>query len=275
MVKFLTTRGISAGIEQIINDAQESLVLISPYIKAHPTIKERLERKSRDGFDIHLVCREKNLEHAERDWLRSMPFMKVSYRENLHAKCYMNEHEALVTSMNLYGYSEVNNEEMGLLVSLKEDRRLYEQITDEVLRIVEGSRDAPIEEAQAKTEHSVGSPLTRGMAQANRTSSVAPKDRNVTATAKPQSRPSGKALSRPSAGVPSHGFCIRCKTEVPTDPSKPYCRRCYTTWELFENPEYEEKHCHTCGSEHTSTLLKPVCLSCYRKYKDVFEFAVG
>ena len=132
MVEFLTTRQVSGRIERIIRDAQKHLVIISPYIRAHQTIKERLEQKSRDGFDINLICREKDLKPREREWLQSMPFIKVSYLANVHAKCYANEHEALVTSMNLYDYSEVNNYEMGLSVSREADGELYNKVVKEI-----------------------------------------------------------------------------------------------------------------------------------------------
>ena len=57
--------------------------------------------------------------------------------------------------------------------------------------------------------------------------------------------------------------------------SAKYCKRCYASWRRFENEEYEEIHCHTCGKDYPSNLLKPVCYTCYKKYKDVFEFAVS
>ena len=52
--------------------------------------------------------------------------VRTSFRENLHAKCYLNENEALVTSMNLYEFSQQNNDEMGILVSKHDDPALYE-----------------------------------------------------------------------------------------------------------------------------------------------------
>ena len=250
MVEFLTTREISARIERIIRDAKEHLVLISPYIKAHRTIKERLEQKIGNGFDIHLVCREKNLRTEEREWLQSMPFMKVSYRESLHAKCYVNEHEALVTSMNLYDYSELHNDEMGLLVSAGPDAGLYNEVVTEVLNLIEVSEEASTEEPQTKPKGRTTSAWTRGKTQA-------------------RNRP------RVTTSIPTDGFCIRCKADIPANPSQPYCRLCYTSWKRFGNKSYEEKYCHIGGCEFASTLLKPLCRDCYRKYKDVFEFATA
>ena len=52
-------------------------------------------------------------------------------------------------------------------------------------------------------------------------------------------------------------------------------RRCYASWKRYENDSYEEKHCHTCGSKHAATLIKPLCGACYTKFKDLFKFVVG
>ena len=84
-----------------------------------------------------------------------------------------------------------------------------------------------------------------------------------------------KEMSVQQLGVPKDGFCLRCKDSIPADPTKPYCNRCYNSWRRYKNPEHGEKHCHTCGTEVSSTLLKPLCITCYRKYKDVFEFVTA
>ena len=59
----------------------------------------------------------------------------------LHAKCYLNEKEAIVTSMNLYSYSQDNNDEMGIYVTKKEDPELYEEISNEAKRLLRISEE--------------------------------------------------------------------------------------------------------------------------------------
>ena len=61
---------------------------------------------------------------------------------------------------------------------------------------------------------------------------------------------------------PGDGFCIRCKAALPADPEQPYCDRCYRSWNRYKNESYEEKYCHTCGNEQTTTRLKPLCVAC-------------
>ena len=62
------------------------------------------------------------------------------------------------------------------------------------------------------------------------------------------------------ANEPEDGFCIRCKAVLPADLERPYCQRCYRNWNKDET--YEEKYCHICGHEHTTTLRKPLCVAC-------------
>ena len=76
------------------------------------------------------------LRPEENNWLRSMNSIRTGFLSDLHAKCYMNENEALVTSMNLYEYSQVNNYEMGISASREEDPKLYEEIEKESERIL-------------------------------------------------------------------------------------------------------------------------------------------
>lgn len=68
------------------------------------------------------------------------------------------------------------------------------------------------------------------------------------------------------------GYCIRCGQEIVLNPQAPYCYPCYKVWQKFENPTFQEKKCHICGKENESTMLKPVCWSCYRENRDKLEF---
>jgi restriction system protein len=59
------------------------------------------------------------------------------------------------------------------------------------------------------------------------------------------------------------GYCIRCRTELPSDPAKPFCPRCYDKWSEWSNPDYKEKYCHRCGKSVNTSKKKPLCPDCY------------
>ena len=248
MAEFLTTTGVSYRLEEIIKSAQERLVIISPFLRVNERIKELLEDKDRLKIDVRVIYGKNELQPEENNWLESMTSIRTSFCKNLHAKCYLNENEALLTSMNLYEFSQINNNEMGLIVSREKEPELYDDILQESMRIVRASEEIRVTVARV----------------------------NTTENGKRRSgeKKTGRK-SRPTVEKPRDGFCIRCKAAVSANPTYPYCKRCYTSWKRYENKEYEENHCHTCGNEHAATLLKPLCLVCYKKYKDVFKFAVN
>lgn len=62
--------------------------------------------------------------------------IRTSLCNSLHAKCYLNENEAIVTSMNLYSFSQQNNDEMGIHVTKENDTDLYNDIYIEVQRLL-------------------------------------------------------------------------------------------------------------------------------------------
>ena len=136
MAKFLTTTGISYRLEEIIKTAEERLVLISPFLRVNERIKELLEDKDRLKMDVRVIYGKNQLQPEENNWLESMASIRTSYCKNLHAKCYLNENEALLTSMNLYEFSQVNNNEMGILISREEEPGLYGEVWKEAQRIV-------------------------------------------------------------------------------------------------------------------------------------------
>jgi len=132
MAKFLNSSGISYHLENLIKNANLSLFLISPYLKFNSRIKQLLEERNRLKRDIRIIYGKVDLQTEESSWLKSMDSIKVLFCKNLHAKCYLNEKEAIITSMNLYEFSQQNNNEMGIYVTKEDDPELYKDIYEEV-----------------------------------------------------------------------------------------------------------------------------------------------
>ena len=243
MVKFLNTSGITYHLEEIIKGSQGGrLLLISPYLKFNPRIKGLLEEQARWKTDIRIVYGKTDLRAEETKWLDDND-VRTSFQEHLHAKCYMSDRHALVTSMNLYEFSQVNNDEMGILVSAEDDPELYQEIKDEADRILRRSENVRLNVTRIDD-------ITEPVQAVGKT------------------RPSGAGGK---TAAPESGFCLRCACEIPFDPGHPYCKSHYGSWARYKNEEYEEKHCHACGEEHSTSMAKPVCLSCYREYRSLLR----
>ena len=136
MAKFLNTTGISYHLEELIKNTQERLILISPYLQFHKRIKDNLENLNIQKKDIRIIYRENKLQVEESNWLESQIGIRTSLCKTLHAKCYINENEAIVTSMNLYSFSQQNNDEMGIYIKKLDDPELYDEINKEVQRLL-------------------------------------------------------------------------------------------------------------------------------------------
>ena len=136
MAKFLNTSAANYYLEEIIRLAHDRLILISPLLKLNDRIKELLEDKNRLKIDIRIVCGKNELQPEEINWLRSLSFIRTSFCKNLHAKCYLNEEFCILTSLNLYEFNQVNNNEMGILILRSEDPDLFAGASEEAQRIM-------------------------------------------------------------------------------------------------------------------------------------------
>jgi phosphatidylserine/phosphatidylglycerophosphate/cardiolipin synthase-like enzyme len=165
MAKFLNTSATNYFLEELIKDAKDRLILISPYLKLNDRVKELLADKNRLKIDVRMVYGKSELQPLEISWLRELTYIRTSFCKNLHAKCYLNEELCIVTSLNLYEFSQVNNNEMGILIRREQDPELYRDAYEEAQRIIRISdeirismeRVATSENASAEeSEHEAG-----------------------------------------------------------------------------------------------------------------------
>lgn len=63
--KFLNTNAINYFLEELIKNATERLVLISPFLKLNDRIKELLEDKNRLKIDVRIIYGKNELQPEE------------------------------------------------------------------------------------------------------------------------------------------------------------------------------------------------------------------
>lgn len=144
MAKFLNTSATNYFLEELIKGAKDRLILISPFLKLNDRIKELLTDKNRLKIDVRIVYGKSELQPEEIGWLKELAYVRTSFCKNLHAKCYVNEEMCIVTSLNLYDFSQVNNNEMGVLIRRSEDTDLYRDAYEESQRIIRVSEEVRI-----------------------------------------------------------------------------------------------------------------------------------
>lgn len=139
MAKFLTTAGTVSSIEDIIRKASARLILVSPYLKLSKQFEQRLKDANERKVQIVVIYGKDNLVREEIEKLLVLEHLHLLYCENLHAKCYVNDDKIVLSSMNLYEYSERNNREMGIMLNKFEDSEAFDDVLDEIESIINSS----------------------------------------------------------------------------------------------------------------------------------------
>jgi hypothetical protein len=147
MPQFLTTAGTSHIIEDIIIKAKSELVLITPYLKLSRILFERLTDANHRGVRIQLVYGKSELQPSERQQLNALTNIELLFLGNLHAKCYFNESTLIVSSMNLYEFSEKNNREMGIVLTRRDDGECFTDALAEAQSIINAARGGTLRTA--------------------------------------------------------------------------------------------------------------------------------
>ncbi len=162
MAKFLNTSATNYFLEELIKSASDRLILISPFLKLNDRMKELLADKNRLKIDVRIVYGKSELQPQEIEWLRGLTYIRTSFCKNLHAKCYMNEEMCIVTSLNLYEFSQVNNNEMGILIQRADDSQLYKDAYEEAQRIIRISDEVRISLERVSSEPEVSPEADKG-----------------------------------------------------------------------------------------------------------------
>lgn len=227
VTEIITAKAAAYHLESIIKSARQRLVLVSPYLKVSDVFLQRLMEAARRNVRTTLVYGKDELTLPEREKWKKFPDFNVLFLKNLHAKCYFNEGEMVITSMNLYDVSEGNRE---LGVRLRQGDSAFTDAVEEVESIIAAATMPTWWERARNLE-------------------PAPD-----ATRRDQARP--RSSSR-------RGYCVRCSVEIRLDVSRPFCVECYNVWRFFGNADYEENWCHDCGDGYPTSMTRPLCRSCY------------
>jgi hypothetical protein len=122
MSTFLTGKPLETTIEDIILNAQQVLLLVSPFIKLDDHFKKLFnDHKYADKLHVIIVFGKnekmvsKSLSKEDFEFFQQFPKVSIIYAPKLHGKYYGNEKQGVVTSANLYDYTFINeNIEFGV-----------------------------------------------------------------------------------------------------------------------------------------------------------------
>jgi hypothetical protein len=123
----LNTTELNNEIEDMFKREKAFLLILSPYLQIHKKLETIL---SMSKANITIVYREcKNADEIKNN-LSNVTFLQVN---NLHAKAYISQTHTIITSLNMYEYSQINNFELGVLIENEKEEKLTNKIKEEIL----------------------------------------------------------------------------------------------------------------------------------------------
>lgn len=284
MAKFISGgNAVSHEIQKIVENAVEQLVLISPYIKLHHRLVAALKLKQSDHhFELIIVFgknendKSKSISMADVEFFKSFANVRIYYEQHLHAKYYANENTSILSSMNLYDYSQNNNIEAGILMQTTSLKNLTNDLVSRITgmetldrestefffsTVIHGATLIYHNEPQfasqflGLTKKYVASKVVR-----NRLDEFFEKKTGIVS----DNRGFRRAI----------GYCIRTGEQIPFNIHLPFCTAAFESWNKYKNKEFPEKFCHFSGepSNNQTCFARPILEKNWAKAKEVHKF---
>lgn len=265
MPQILDTPDINARLAHLFEDARRYIVLICPYLKIARRLRRTIEVADSKGVSTFLIYGKEKLDGDTFSWFGGLRHSSIGCVPDLHAKLYMNEEYAVIASMNLYEFSQVNNEELGVLLGRREDRAAFKDLMFQVRRLA----------GLCQKEHGMWDtgvlsrslPGMLGIGRGAEPEALVPEDSEKDGGAGVD----GSAEVEEPVVIRCH--CIRCGRVIPSTHEYVYCGRCMDSWRRYSNMRYVEQngHCYICGRECSVSAEKPACQDCFRAHADLIR----
>lgn len=262
MAKFITSNELNAEIEKLFETAKEQLILISPFVKLHPRYASALlTQLANPKLNITIVFGKnvsdpgKSIDPVDLEFFKQFPYVEIRYEKRLHAKYYANESAAIITSMNLYSYSQDNNIESGVLMTTPIIRTFSDSLDDQAWayfsRVIDQSW--PIYRKIPEFE-----PGFMGLTKKYTGSTVV--SDNIDSFFKRENKQQIDERI---------GYCIVTGAKIPFNILQPLSREAYKEWAKHKDYHLKGNYCHFSGEQGNSTFTKPVLPKNWKKAQDL------
>lgn len=285
-MEFLTGHKLNAAIEDIIRKADSELLIVSPYIRLHERFVEAFKTlHDKPHVRVTLLFGKANGDKTStfnKDsiaFFKSLPNIEIAHRKNLHAKFYANEDGSVMTSMNLYAYSQDVNIETGYRIDDYESKNQAITAQNEALNhfytIFDGAdlmfdKEAKFESrllglSKKYTESEVVLDiLDEGASPSGDTSTSRkrkPRKKRVAKEESPKDAQTVKVEKKASPS-PAMGFCIASGASIPLNVAKPMAYASYKKWMKSTDGDSQApmKYCHFSGksSNGKTSVSRPI-----------------
>lgn len=261
--------------------AADYIILISPYIKLHDRYASALKAK-KDNPNIKIIVVfgkneddfSKSMKQDDFNFFKDFPNIEIRYEKRLHAKYYANESGAILTSMNLYNFSQDNNIEAGVFMDKKSiigsltSQDILDSDTFNYFQRVIDQSDLLFQKEPTfeSTMLGLSKRYTGSIIKTDQLSDFFSYKQKTSIT---NERKPFIAKQAPA----QMGFCIRTGVQIPFNPKHPMCDTAFQSWKKFSNNEYPEKYCHFSGelSNGETCFLKPILKKNWIKAKETYK----
>lgn len=147
-MKIVNPNEIGAKISTLVAEATEKVILVSPYVSIHEWKKIciNLEKAISKGIKVELYYRELNSDNKNKLEELGISLFEV---KGLHTKLYFNDNRVIVSSMNLYEYSDLNSIDLAINY---EDPTEYDSLYSYFEKYIKGAV-TPVERIQKFEEN--------------------------------------------------------------------------------------------------------------------------
>lgn len=254
---------------KMIDEAEEQLIFISPYIKLHDDYKKALLKKvKKPELEITVVFgknaddKSKSINMEDFEFFRQLPNIKIKYCERLHAKIYANDFCSLVTSMNLHRFSAEENIEVGILCkstllgsifdvanSLSDSFFGKDTLDGQIMTFMYQI----IDQYSPRVYYHRSPVWEKGILSSTYLHSKVLID--------------SQNFYSFNTAPKSTGFCIRTGKQIPFDVKHPFSPEAHASWSRFKKEDYPEKFCHYSGepSNGETSFKRPVLSKNWKK----------
>jgi hypothetical protein len=282
MAKFLTGNELNSELEKLFERADDQIILISPYIKLHDRYTSTLKTKLNNHKLEIIIVFGKNEEDMSRsmkqedfNFFKEFPNIQIRFEKRLHAKYYANESAAILTSMNLYSYSQDNNIEAGVMTKATLLSNLASNLMNNVIgedsfdnqawtyfrRVIDQS-DLLFHKVPQYENGMLG--LTKkyieSKLEVDKLTDFFSGKFESTNRKDNYERKKVEAQPQVYTKVANKGFCIRTGRQILFNPERPFCDEAFKSWAQFKKDDYPEKYCHYSGepSNGETSKAKPI-----------------
>ncbi|QXP78308.1 MULTISPECIES: phospholipase D family protein [Winogradskyella] len=301
MSTFLTADQLNDAIDGVIENTKKFIIVTSPYIKLDDHFKNRFNLiKNNPSIYLQILFGKnednfyRSMKSEDLDYFKSFPNVSIIYEPRLHAKSYVNESEGIITSMNLYDYSAVNNVEYGVAFSKTTlTEKIYQEHEAHHFELLEKSAHCVFIKRPVFKTTLLGlsknylrsevlldifesfDPSEKGYKRIvyQDVDVISLEDKEVVPVLKSRSEERLQKTEKPfvknkketrkekvESQVPEKGYCIRTGEEIAFNPKRPFCYKAYKSWAKFENYDFPEKYCHKTGeaSNGKTSMAHPI-----------------